>query len=148
MLDSATGTPATAAPDTTAPAPTPATPETVEARVSSKDIDRIAEAVTPKTDAEKAEKDAADLHDLQKKAFRKASDKRPRDEAGKFGKPEAENAAAAAKALSADPANTNSTPKVETKDQKPNDAAKPAVAPPETTPAANVPKPPQTPSMS
>lgn len=137
MLDSATGTPETVAPDTTAPAPT----APVEAKVSSADIDaiseKVAEASTPKSEREKEDAEDAALLAEQRKAFKRADSKRDREENGKFAKPTAEHDKDASKALTPD-----SAPKAETKDQKPTEAAKPVAASPET-PAANVPKPPQ-----
>lgn len=124
MLDSVTEAPAVA--DTIAAAPTPAP----EARISSKDMnvlaDKVSDAATPKSDFERAEKDAADLKAEQVKAYRRAS--KDRDEGGKYAKTEADNAKDASKALSETP---KDSAKAETKatDLKPAVDAKTVTSP-------------------
>lgn len=126
---------------------TPAQPQT-EARISENDMDKLAdkvsEAASPKSEAERAEKEAADLHAQQIKAFRRAKDGRDRADNGKFAKPAAENEKDAAKALTPDSAPKAEKPpeKVDTKDQKPTEADKSAEASLEK-PAAKETKPPQ-----
>ena len=128
MLDSVTEA---QAPDTTAPAPTPAAAP-AEARISSRDMntlaDKVSEAATPKSDAERAEKDASDLKSEQVKAYRRAS--KERDDGGKF-KTEADNARDASKALAA---TTPDSAKADTKatDPKPAADAKVLTTPPAT----------------
>ena len=132
MLDSATGAADAVTPDTAAPAqaPAPAAPVT-EARISEKDMgklaEKVSEAATPKSDAERVEKEAADLKEIQVKAFRRAN--KDRDDAGKFAKAEADNARDAAKALAPDAIKPNSAT-AETTDQKPVVGDKTAQAPP------------------
>ena len=129
MLDSVTEAPA---PDTTAPAPTPAAAP-AEARISSKDMstlaDKVSEAATPKSDFERAEKDASDLKAEQVKAYRRAS--KERDDGGKFANTEADNARDASKAIAETP---KDSAKVESKatDIKPAADAKLATTSPET----------------
>jgi len=119
-----------------------------EARISETDMDKLAdkvsEAASPKTEAERAEKEAADLHAQQVKAFRRAKEGRDREDNGKFSKPAADHEKDAAKALTPDPApKAEKTPeKVETKDQKPTEGAKSEEASLEK-PAAKETKPPQ-----
>lgn len=141
MSELATEAPETVATDT--PAPTQS-----EARISEKDMDKLAdkvsEAASPKSEAERAEKEAADLHAQQIKAFRRAKDGREREN-GKFAKPAAENEKDAAKALTPDSAHKAEKPleKAETpKDQKPLEDGKKAAASLEK-PAAPESKPPQ-----
>ena len=127
MLDSATE--AVAASDTIAPASTPA--PVSEARISSKDMstlaDKVSDAATPKSDAERAEKDASDLKAEQVKAYRRVN--KDRDEGGKY-KTEADNARDASKALSATPDSVKAEPKAT--DPKPAVDAKIAATPPAT----------------
>lgn len=140
MLELATSEPATVSQDTPAPAQT-------EARISETDMDKLAdkvsEAASPKSEAERAEKEAADLHAQQIKAFRRAKEGRDREDSGKFSKPAADQEKDAAKALTPDPAPKAEKPpeKVETKDQKPDEAAKPDAS--LEKPAAKEIKPPQ-----
>ena len=140
MSELATEAPETVATDT--PAPTQS-----EARISEKDMDKLAdkvsEAASPKSEAERAEKEAADLHAQQIKAFRRAKEGRDREDNGKFSKPAADQEKDAAKALTPDPAPKAEKPleKVETKDQKPDEAAKPDAS--LEKPAAKEIKPPQ-----
>lgn len=141
MSELATSEPVAVSQDT--PAPTQS-----EARISEKDMDKLAdkvsEAASPKSEAERAEKEAADLHAQQIKAFRRAKDGRERADNGKFAKPAAENEKDAAKALTPDSAPKAEKPpeKVDTKGQKPTEADKSAEASLEK-PAAKETKPPQ-----
>lgn len=141
MSELATSEPETVSQDTPAPAQT-------EARISENDMnklaDKVSEAATPKSEAERAEKEAADLHAQQVKAFRRAKEGREREENGKFAKPAADHEKDAAKALTPDPApKAEKTPeKVDTKDQKPTEGAKAQEASLEK-PAAKETKPPQ-----
>lgn len=125
MLDSVTEA-APAVADTIAPA-APA-----EARISSKDMttlaDKVSEAASPKSDFERAEKDASDLKAEQVKAYRRAS--KDRDDGGKFAKTEADNAKDAAKALSTTPDSVKTDSK--TADLKPAVDAKTTITSPET----------------
>ena len=91
--------------------------------------DKVSEAATPKSDAERAEKDANDLKSEQVKAYRRAS--KDRDEGGKFAKTEADNARDASKALAA---TAPDSAKADTKatDPKPAADAKLAITPPAT----------------
>jgi hypothetical protein len=84
--------------------------------------DKVSEAATPKSESERAEKEAADLHAQQIKAFRRAKEGREREENGKFTKPAADQEKDAAKALTQDPA--PKAEKTDTKDQKPTEAEK------------------------
>ena len=137
MLDSATGAADAVTPDTAAPAPAPvAAAPVTEARISEKDMgklaEKVSEAATPKSEAERVEKDAADLKEIQVKAFRRAN--KDRDDAGKFAKAEADNAKDAAKALAPDAAKPDAvkpnSATADTTDQKPVVGDKTTQAPP------------------
>lgn len=137
MTELATEAPVTGATDT--PMPTPST----DARISEKDMDKLAdkvsEAATPKSEAERAEKEAADLHALQVKAFRKAKDGRERADDGKYSKPAGDHEKDAAKALTNTAETAEKAPaKPDTKDQKPVADSKTAEASPETPAAKEV----------
>lgn len=127
MSELATSEPETVSQDT----PSSATTAT-ESRISEKDMDKLAdkvsEAATPKSEADRAEKEASELHAAQIKAFRRAKDGRDRDDGGKFAgaKTAADSEKDAAKALTPDSAaKAEKTPeKAETKDQKPTEGAK------------------------
>jgi hypothetical protein len=142
MSELATSEPVTVSQDTPSPSPN-------ETRIAEKDMDalaeKVSEAATPKSEAERAEKEAADLHAKQVKAFRRAKEGREREETGKFAKPAADNEKDAAKALAPDSATKAEKPPEKAdapKDQKPVEGEKKAEASLEK-PAAQASKPPQ-----